>query len=1155
MSRIIKYNGQKPADSKRTQGAAGTIGIPTSSGSSTSTPATLSRIIWGQIDNGSDLNGNILVNGNGYVLDDISNDPRNLEDLEYIFGDSNHGNLYVEKGLQADSGTFGKIDSSIMNASTGTINRLTSEEILTKTVNASTGTIQDLNGKELSFDKGYIKELLSTEITTDYLTVTKLAHFFELQIDKLRSVGGSIILSPADGFTVDYVVHAGNSWRLLYRSEQEGKRVENQFIEGDLVRCQSFNACEGTSYNVSNKYYWALVTDSGTTTMNGTGEDLEYHWIALSMTDYDGQLNPEVGDEIVHLGHKYDSNPDRQTAIVISSYTNIEEAYWTDKDGKQVERLKAPFICQYRGINNFQLIPHRWTYWAANGNTIRGNLLVESGESVEDVATKILSVDIEYAVGDSQTNPPTGGWSTSIPEVAPEKYLWTRTTTNYSNGLSSVVYTVSRQGKDGDAGPEGKDGKDGKDGNNYSPNMLTGTRDFSGDNWVNRNLWTKETEKYQGLDVYSRSATSNGIYQLCQIEAGKSYTFSCNVKSDDNADVRIYFSSIGGSTATVTPQTAQDVPESAEWTRVARKFTCTKSGTVGCRVYKANTAGGKIYVCGYKLEEGDVAENTVWTPALSEMIGVSYNLVPNFEYALVTTDSYLKVQFNYNLVKKVGDNIIPVNLSDEGLECYWCSDLDWGDYHYFSDNTSNLVYKNDDFLHDRYGVRRDFDPDEFKVVLAKKSTGEIIETHIIPVQFEAYAILSITDGIRTEVRNNTGKISQMEQTAEQFRFDIYDPDGEVGSRLEIATDKIMQRVEDNYTELSSRGFEINANTVVNGSLILNDNTQGFIIEGSIGKTQIAPQSIGTYENFVASNSRDYTVVMSNSSTVGDNTKAFVFNNSSNIGYIESGIQIRFTKIDYIVRRGGIGSAVSMGNARVELYREGYQVASTIVAGTGSKDFLNYTTTQSGNYSISVTANATFIDSYTTNLVEHKITVSYNLPTSSQLYNLIGFDGIGMSYKNHYQFFGPESTYLSYGDHSLKISNNGIEKYVGSANTIQQNNGSIIDSCYSYYINNYAPIQGCAIRIITSSGTTYLQDKDEVILIYDLTDPVTINLGGAYQSRGKRITVRKIFTAPAVTLTSSSDIYPLSSPNPVRNLNVGASASVTLVADRLHWIVI
>lgn len=109
----------------------------------------------------------------------------------------------------------------------------------------------------------------------------------------------------------------------------------------------------------------------------------------------------------------------------------------------------------------------------------------EDGTSVYIVSTEVV-----YIPSDSGTTPPTANsmatndgkiivdhngnelatnkWLTTVPNVIEGSYLWTRTTVNYSDGNSTVTYSVSRQGIDGTDGIDGINGRDGRDGsNNY----------------------------------------------------------------------------------------------------------------------------------------------------------------------------------------------------------------------------------------------------------------------------------------------------------------------------------------------------------------------------------------------------------------------------------------------------------------------------------------------------------------------------------------------------------------------------------------------------------------------------------------------------------------------------------------------------------------
>lgn len=109
----------------------------------------------------------------------------------------------------------------------------------------------------------------------------------------------------------------------------------------------------------------------------------------------------------------------------------------------------------------------------------------EDGTSVYIVSTEVV-----YIPSDSGTTPPTANsmatndgkiivdhngnelatnkWLTTVPNVIEGSYLWTRTTVNYSDGNSTVTYSVSRQGMDGTDGIDGINGRDGRDGSsNY----------------------------------------------------------------------------------------------------------------------------------------------------------------------------------------------------------------------------------------------------------------------------------------------------------------------------------------------------------------------------------------------------------------------------------------------------------------------------------------------------------------------------------------------------------------------------------------------------------------------------------------------------------------------------------------------------------------
>lgn len=280
-------------------------------------------------------------------------------------------NATIEKNVKADSGSFNTITSN------------------TVTVN------NKLKTNQLEAVSGYIKTLLSNEITVDYLTVTKAAHFFKLIIDEIKSAQGQLIITPSNA-VIDKVETVNGNYRCYYRSsDKNGNRIYNTFEANDQVVCQTFNAATGTSYNVSNTYYWRLVTGTGTTETDISGETVECHYLDLSDTDKDQYSisAPKAGDNVVQLGSRTDST--RQSAIIISAYNTP----FLDKG------LKAPSIVQYAGINDYDLSKHRLNIISDGFNNFKGGYTTNNGEDIENlISTGDKALENKITTANSNIN-------------------------------------------------------------------------------------------------------------------------------------------------------------------------------------------------------------------------------------------------------------------------------------------------------------------------------------------------------------------------------------------------------------------------------------------------------------------------------------------------------------------------------------------------------------------------------------------------------------------------------------------------------------------------------------------------------------------------------------------------------------------------------
>lgn len=176
-------------------------------------------------------------------------------------------------------------------------------------------------------------------LEVDRLLVRKAAEFVRLVIRELQSVSGEIVLSPAamkisnvvyfekgtvlpeyDGSPLRY-----NVYRCYFSQKKGDEEIENQFVEGDLVRCQTFNVKEGVSENVKNRYYWRKVYKVGK----------DFIDVLADFCDTGSDI-PQAGDELVQMGNTTDTA--RQSVVVLSAYG-----------------ADAPSLKMYEGVDSYSL--------------------------------------------------------------------------------------------------------------------------------------------------------------------------------------------------------------------------------------------------------------------------------------------------------------------------------------------------------------------------------------------------------------------------------------------------------------------------------------------------------------------------------------------------------------------------------------------------------------------------------------------------------------------------------------------------------------------------------------------------------------------------------------------------------------------------------
>lgn len=210
----------------------------------------------------------------------------------------------------------------------------------------------------------WIEDALS-HLTIDKLTVRQVMVVLEQLIEKVRSVGGQLCVSAANGKIKTAVLEDGY-WKITFEQD-------NTFAAHDLMRCQTF-----TGGNL--KGYWVEVAG------------VEGDSILVPEGEF-GASHPEAGDECVLMGNT--ENPLRQNLILISA-TEDGQPRVDVMDGVKAKNFSG---CLRARLGNLDGISDDW-FPADNqphGNGLysdnaylRGTFLLVTGE---DIKTKFEIVE------------------------------------------------------------------------------------------------------------------------------------------------------------------------------------------------------------------------------------------------------------------------------------------------------------------------------------------------------------------------------------------------------------------------------------------------------------------------------------------------------------------------------------------------------------------------------------------------------------------------------------------------------------------------------------------------------------------------------------------------------------------------------------------
>ena len=400
-------------------------------------------------------------------------------------------------------------------------------------------------------------------------------------------------------------------------------------------------------------------------------------------------------------------------------------------------------------------------------------------------------------------------------------------------------------------------------------------------------------------------------------------------------------------------------------------------------------------------------------------------------------------------------------------------------------------------------------------------------------------------GLSGQVITNTNNISNITQTATEIKSTVKSQKEEIDtltgqvntntshiSEISQRADSIEFKVDQTSIKLAE-GIELNGDTVVNGSVTINDKNTGFILNGDTGTTQITADSIGDYSDFY---NKANTVKMTNGSSVSfsrsiiNSQEQFSFSFTKSLGKVNSGknVKIKTSSINFMKPNSGTVLSGSLTTYKVEIL-EGSTVKVTKSSTSSTSMNINTSFTSSGGeLKIRYTIVASFSKSYwdtssssgPIEMPSAQCNYTLNWEYANDCFQMIGYDGHAINFGNGcVDYFGPQMSIIKYGNYAIKLSNSGLQRYVTS--NVSYNSKSHVhgsstytDTITSAYVTDWCPINGYAIRK-TSKLTTnttkniYIDIMDDVIEIDNTAGMVNVFLGSPTYFTGKRIVIKKI----------------------------------------------
>lgn len=183
------------------------------------------------------------------------------------------------------------------------------------------------------------------------------------------SAGRQVLVNNA---LLSYSVNSGgktvSAYRCYFLADDGDKRISNDWRLGDQAMCKTDNLISRTTSGAANRYYWRLVVNKGTETINGK----MYHFIDLS--NVRGTVN--ISDAALQRGYicvGYDTSVENDVPMAEDDLIQLGSQTDTDRQGAYIIYVSEGKRVDYAGINDYNLTSHIVSEFSPKGSTVRSD--------------------------------------------------------------------------------------------------------------------------------------------------------------------------------------------------------------------------------------------------------------------------------------------------------------------------------------------------------------------------------------------------------------------------------------------------------------------------------------------------------------------------------------------------------------------------------------------------------------------------------------------------------------------------------------------------------------------------------------------------------------------------------------------------------------